>query len=180
MLSSSAVTRACALWENLAGAPVRFSGHILIAVAARSWLCPPGWVGIVVIGDVAIATAPTAEIAQGLERSLSAGSVASFTDPAYFSASLNAQVLGPATLAYLDPVDFRLHRPSLPIGHLNRHDQGVQELLDTVGSEDAVESGFEDITSPTFVLHTDGHVLAAAGYDPWPAGVAHICGLTTP
>jgi hypothetical protein len=46
------------LWEHLAGNAAGFAPAISVAVAPRSSLCPPGWVGIVVIGDAALATAP--------------------------------------------------------------------------------------------------------------------------
>ena len=42
--------RAMELWQHLAGTAARFAPPINVAVSPRSYLCPPGWAGIVVIG----------------------------------------------------------------------------------------------------------------------------------
>lgn len=52
-------------WEDLAGAPVFFAPVFRVAVSPRSRLCPPGWAGLVVIGDAVIAAAPDEEAAGG-------------------------------------------------------------------------------------------------------------------
>ena len=53
-----------ALWEGLAGAPAEFAAAVKVTISPRSYLCPPGWTGIVVIEDAVIATAPDPETAQ--------------------------------------------------------------------------------------------------------------------
>jgi hypothetical protein len=50
--------RSRALWESLAGVPVTFGPALPVVVSPQSRLCPPGWAGLVVIGDASIATAP--------------------------------------------------------------------------------------------------------------------------
>jgi hypothetical protein len=63
------VTAARELWEYLAGTAAGFAPAITVAVAPRSSVCPPGWAGIVVIGDAILATAPdhrTALLAVGI------------------------------------------------------------------------------------------------------------------
>src|SRR6185437_5552714 len=52
--------RARELWEYLAGA-AGFTPGLRVAASPQSYLCPPGWVGIVVLGDEVIATAPDPE-----------------------------------------------------------------------------------------------------------------------
>jgi len=49
--------RATELWEYLAGTAAPFAPPISVAVSPRSYLCPPGWAGIVVIGRAAAADA---------------------------------------------------------------------------------------------------------------------------
>src|SRR5262249_35202887 len=57
------------LWETLAGAPVAFGERGLnVVVSPGSLLCPPGWVGVVMLGDSAIATAPDERRADRLRR----------------------------------------------------------------------------------------------------------------
>ncbi|MDV9187572.1 hypothetical protein R6L23_04935 [Streptomyces sp. SR27] len=65
--------RARRLWEALAAAPVSFapSGGVSVVVSPESGLCPPSWVGVVMLGNAAIVTAPTASAA--VARALEAG-----------------------------------------------------------------------------------------------------------
>jgi hypothetical protein len=46
------------LWEYLAGTAAGFAPAVSVTVAPQSSVCPPGWAGIVVIGDAVLATAP--------------------------------------------------------------------------------------------------------------------------
>jgi hypothetical protein len=41
------------MWESLTGSPAGFGPVLRVAVSPDSRLCPPGWVGIVVIADAA-------------------------------------------------------------------------------------------------------------------------------
>jgi hypothetical protein len=43
--------RSRAPWESLAGVPVTCGPALRVVVSPRSRLCPPGWAGLVVIGD---------------------------------------------------------------------------------------------------------------------------------
>ena len=52
---------------------------ISVTVSPLSRLCPPGWTGIVVISDTAIATAPARETARYVQQALSGLAVASLT-----------------------------------------------------------------------------------------------------
>ena len=55
--------RARELWECLAGAAAGFTPAMSVAVVPRSYLCPPGWAGIVVLGSAALVTAPDRDTA---------------------------------------------------------------------------------------------------------------------
>jgi hypothetical protein len=70
--------RARELWEHLAGTAAGLT-PLSVAVSPRSYLCPPGWVGIVVIGDAFLATAPDHETARLLRQALSGLPAASLT-----------------------------------------------------------------------------------------------------
>jgi hypothetical protein len=89
------VTLVRAGWEALAAADAatldlvgsaaslagRFSERLTVAVSPGSRLCPPGWVGIVVIGNAALITAPDADLAARLQGAIGDVQVAALTDP---------------------------------------------------------------------------------------------------
>ncbi|WP_327707766.1 GNAT family N-acetyltransferase [Streptomyces sp. NBC_00464] len=178
------MARARLLWESLAGVPVSFAsaGGPTVVTAPASALAPPGWVGTVLLGDAAIVTAPTDDVAHAVRRALAGVPTPSFTDPgAVAGAWPVAEVLGPATLAYLSAGDFAPSRPGsvevdrLPAGHGD-----LLRLLASVSEEDAGECGLDEITSPVFVVRHGDAVVAAAGYRDWPGDTAHLCVLTAP
>jgi hypothetical protein len=60
---SAMLDRARLLWCTLAAAPVAFPRRgVAVVVAPESRLCPPGWCGVVTLGESAIATVPRDEL----------------------------------------------------------------------------------------------------------------------
>jgi GNAT superfamily N-acetyltransferase len=171
--------RARELWEHLAGTTAGFAPAISIAVSPRSRLCPPGWIGIVVIGDAALATAPdhqTARLAGQVLRGLPAASLAG---TAVLASGLPvAESLGPAALAYLDPAEFRPGPGDAAITPLGPDNPGLRQFLLAADAGDVQESGIQGITTPAFAVRERGQVVAVAGYRDWPCGTAHLCVLT--
>ena len=99
------VPRARDLWSRLAAVPVAFAsaGGVTVVVSPESQLCPPDWAGIVVLDGVGIATAPDDHTADVLRSALDRLPASAATDSARVRAELPVtDVLGPATLAYLD------------------------------------------------------------------------------
>ncbi|MGC4895376.1 GNAT family N-acetyltransferase [Micromonospora sp. DT31] len=180
MTRSALVARAQELWVGLAGVPTSFAaGGVRVVVAARSRLCPPGWAGIVVLDDSGVATAPDAATARVLRESLDGRQLRSAVEAGRWNGEPGVvDVLGPASLAYLDGDEFRpaagvADPPSLPPGHPD-----LAGLVADVAEEDVAESGLADITSQVFVVRDRGRVVAAAGYRRWPGSVAHLGVLT--
>jgi hypothetical protein len=170
--------RARAVWESLARVPVTFAPAVRVAVSPGSSLCPPGWAGLVVIADAAIATAPDAHAARIMQHALGTVPAASVTDAAVLNRELSvAEMLGPASLAYLDPGDFQ---PSGQPGAETVDVSGpaFRRFLSEADTGDLNESGIAGITSPAFVIREAEHVAAAAGYRDWPGQVAHLSVLT--
>jgi hypothetical protein len=174
------IDRARRAWVELAGVPVAFpdTGGAEVVVAGGSLLCPPGWLGIVTIGDGAIATVPVDGLAAPVRKALDGAPVAALTDPDRLRAAVPVvDVLGPATLAYLDEREFRPAGPAtveqIPADHPD-----LAALLASVPADEAQESGLRGITSPAFVVRDGARVVAAAGYETWPGGIAHVCVLT--
>ena len=176
------IDRTRRVWVELADVPVAFpeGGGAEVVVAAGSLLCPPGWVGIVAIGDAAIATVPVDGLAGPVRRALDGVPVPALTDPDRFRAALPVvDLLGPATLAYLDEREFR-PAGSVAVDEIPRDHPDLAALVASVSDADAQECGLRGITSPAFVVRDGTRTVAAAGYEWWPGGMAHICVLTAP
>jgi hypothetical protein len=171
--------RARELWEHLAGTAAGFAPAVSIAVSPQSALCPPGWTGIVVIGDAALATAPDRETARQAGQALSGLPAASLTSTGVLTSRLPvAEIRGPAALAYLDPAEFRPGSGDATIVTLGPGDPGLRQFLLAADAGDLEESGLEGITSSVFAVCEHGQIAAAAGYRDWPGGTAHLCVLT--
>ncbi len=171
--------RARELWESLANAPAGFTCAVSAAVSPRSYLCPPGWAGLVVLGDVALATAPDHGTARVIEEALGGVPAASLGGGGVLSRRLpGAELRGPAVLAYLDPAEFRawpgdaLTAPACP------DDRDFRQFVLASDTDDVEESGIGEITTPAFAVREDGQVVAAAGYREWPLSTAHLSVLT--
>ncbi|MFC9930919.1 GNAT family N-acetyltransferase [Streptomyces sp. NPDC127190] len=176
--------RARRLWTELAVKPVEFSSspHTAdVVVSPASRLCPPLWTGIVVLGGSGIITAPSERAAQlmaGVSQQLSG---AELVDADRLREVLTVlDVLGPASLFYLDSADFLpMRRDASAVKAVANGDE-LAGLLARAGEEDAAESGLEDINSPAFVFCEGDEVVAAAGYREWPRSVAHLSVLVAP
>ncbi len=166
------------LWASLAGPPAQFAAEVSVAVAPQSRLGPPGWCALVTIAGAVIATAPDLGSARAVEQELGGLPAESVTDAGVLAARLDiAEILGPASLAYLDPGDFRRH-DGPPVVLAGAAELGT--FLAAVDPADRDESGMEEITSPAFTIWSDSVVVAAAGYRDWPGGTAHLSVLTAP
>jgi GNAT acetyltransferase len=176
----SMLTARCrAMWESLTGSPAGFEPLLRVAVSPGSRLGPPGWVGIVVIADAVIASAPTPDIAQAVQQAIGTLPPASLTDPTVLSKRLALMdMLGPASLAYLDPAEFLPHHWLSAVEQLLPHDDDLGQLVAASSAEDVAESGITEITSPAFAVREHGMIISAAGYCDWPSQVAHLSVLT--
>jgi GNAT superfamily N-acetyltransferase len=175
------IDRTRRVWVELADVPVAFpegGGAEVVVASDGSLLCPPGWVGIVAIGDAAIATVPVDGLAGPVRTVLGGVPVPALTDPGRFHAALPVLgLLGPATLAYLDESEFR-PAGSAAVERLTVEHADLAALLASVSEDDEQECGLRGITSPAFVVRDAARVVAAAGYQRWPGGMAHLCVLT--
>ncbi|MFI7131739.1 GNAT family N-acetyltransferase [Nonomuraea sp. NPDC050153] len=198
-MPQSALGRARDLWAGLARVPVAFpaSGDVTVVVSPGSSLCPPGWTGVVALDGAILATVPAAGLVEPVRSALLGLGAA---DLARLPAHLPAlDVLGPATLAYLDTADFTRHHlpaPDIPgpttPGHLAAapvtagverlpvDHPAIRALLSSVPEEEAAESGLEEIGSAAYAVREGGDAIAAAGFRPWLDTAAHVSVLTAP
>ena len=170
--------RARELWEYLAGS-AGFTPSLTPAVSPQSYLCPSGWVGIVVLGDAVLATAPDPETARFVEQGLSDLPAASLTDTAALSRRLPlTEILGPAALAYLDQTEFRPQLGEVSTTPVRLDDPDFRHFVLATDSYELAESGIQEISTPAFAVLEHGQVAAAAGYRDWPRSTAHVSVLT--
>lgn len=177
-------------WAAVAGpggTPLPTTPPLTVAAAAGSGLCPPGWCGIVRLGDTVLATAPEPGAAHALRTALAALPPADRTDPEALARGLDrtgapavAEVLGPASLAYLDAAGFRPAHRGSPVDTVDPGDARLAALLERAGPEEAGESGLAGLEAPVHVLVEGGRAVAAAGYARLAADTAHLCVLTDP
>jgi GNAT acetyltransferase len=173
------VARARTLWEGLAGAPIAFDSAVRVAVSRQSLLCPPGWVGIVVIDREAIVTAPDQDTARTVQDALAGLPAAALTDAAVLGARLPVlELLGPATLAYLTAGEFRRQPGQEMVEVIPARSFALRQFLSAIDPMDVEESGLAEITSPAFTVRAQRGIAAAAGYHDWPGQVAHLSVLT--
>ncbi|WP_431959938.1 GNAT family N-acetyltransferase [Actinacidiphila sp. bgisy160] len=134
-----------------------------------------------VLGAAGILTVPTAEAAVLLRKATAGIPPDTLVRADALRTVLPvAEVLGPATLAYVSDVEFRPVSTDHAVARLSVKHPDVLALLATAGHEDAGESGLGEISSPAFVILDGGEAVAAAGYRIWPGGTAHVSVLTAP
>jgi len=176
--ATALTARARELWEYLAGT-AGFTPGLSVAVSPRSYLCPPGWVGIIVLGDAVLATAPDPATASFVELGLSDLPAAALTDTAALSSRLPlAEIMGPAALAYLDPAEFRPQPGQAAVTPISLDHPGFRHFVQAADAFEMEESGIQEISTPAFAVLEDGQVAAVAGYRDWPCGTAHLGVLT--
>ncbi|MGY0459091.1 GNAT family N-acetyltransferase [Kitasatospora sp. cg17-2] len=181
------LARAQGVWRELGSVsvPVSFgtAGEIDVVVSPGSRICPPGWVGIVLLGGAAIVTAPSREAADRVRVAVAGLPVDRLTDPESVGGVLpTREVLGPAVLAYVAEEGFRPAAPptGLRVEEAAAGSVDLAGLERAAGAADADEAGLDEMSSPAFVVRAAGQVVAAAGYREWPGRAAHVGVLTAP
>ncbi|MER5622898.1 GNAT family N-acetyltransferase [Streptosporangium sp. NPDC002544] len=150
-----------------------------VGVSPESWLCPPGWTGVVTLDGAALVTVPDAGLIEPLRDVLLSDLHETGIDLSRLPARLTVlDALGPATLAYLDADDFAAARVDAEVERLSAGHRDIDGLVASVGKEDADESGMEEVASAVWVIREGRNVIAAAGYRPWLNTAAQLSVLT--
>jgi hypothetical protein len=190
MRGTSLLSQARDLWTEIASTNVAFpSTGLIVVTSPTSKMCPPGLIGLAILGEAAIATAPndeTAEKARMLLSGLSIGQLRS--DEGVAQALTPSAIVGPVALAYLTADDFRpadsvALAAGLVIEELPSDHEDLRALERLCGRRDIDEAGISEITSPVFVVrdaNESNAVIAASGHIRWPRNTAHLSVLTAP
>ena len=184
MPPSAALDRARSMWAGLAGTGDTFpaNGEVRVVASADSALAPDGWVGIVALGGGALATVPRPALVAPVRAALSNRDRGPVLDLDRVLAALPvADVLGPATLAYVDRSEFTgADRDGVAVERLADGPEQLAALLAGADEAEVDESGLAGLTSDAFVIRDGAHPVAAAGWRSWPGGIAHLLVLTAP
>jgi L-amino acid N-acyltransferase YncA len=187
MPRTSLLAQARDLWTDIASTNVAFpSTGLTVVTSPTSKMCPPGWMGLVVLGEAAIATAPDDENAERARRLLADLSIAQLrSDEGVAHALTPTAILGPTALAYLTADDFRpaALAAGQTIEELPADHEDLRALERLCSRRDTVEAGIGEITSPVFVIREadeSNAVIAASGHISWPRNIAHLSVLTAP
>lgn len=174
-LAPETLTRVRSMWAGKAGAKSLPGAHDVIVVNADSNICRPGWAGIVMLDGAAIAVAPTEKdvdaVQACIDRARVDGLAAVLADA--------TDLIGPADLAYLDSASFRLPGVQVKTEWLSRTDARVEVMCAAVDPEELGEAGGLAVDELACALDGDT-VTAAAGYEVWDGGIAHLDVLTAP
>ncbi|HSK24869.1 MAG TPA: GNAT family N-acetyltransferase [Egicoccus sp.] len=167
---STVPAAALRLWRRLADDPSALAPGTRRVTRDTNGFCPPGWVGVVRLGD-AYALDPGVADADVIGRLLALDDP---TDPTQVRTVLAPQqALGPAELAYL---------PDNWVAPEIRHDgvvleerdvAGLRDWLRTLPEDDLAESSVIDMSRVVVAL-VDGDIAGAVGHLAWPEQVAHI------
>jgi GNAT superfamily N-acetyltransferase len=168
-------------WRAELGAPAAFRGpgrHVHRQPAQDP--AKVGWVGIVALGDSACVSLPpsaAARVHDLLQHDLGAD----LTDPATAGRVIGPveEVVGPATLAFLDPAAVPVENDqrvtSIPAGH-----PSLRRLTAACGPDDTGESGILAVESSVAVCRVGDRVVAASGYQVWHGQLGHLSVLVDP
>ena len=130
-------------------------------------LCPPGWTGILRLGDAFVV-----EIGEADGTSISAlMELEDPTDPESVRPLVRGKTLGPAHLAYVPDGSAPSLAPQRAVEIADPVE--LSRWLDRQSEEDVEESGAAEFERPV-VLRRDGRLVGVAGWTRWPTAVAHI------
>jgi hypothetical protein len=166
------------MWRSLSTSETAFEDEGVVIVAAEdTWLSPPGWVGVVALGDAAVVATPPM-LFDRVEAALgSIDDVALLTSPEFMAARFGmlGNSRGPAVLAYGDVPPAS---SGSVMGPLAVTDRLVEEVLAAATAEERDESGLAHTDSGVFVALDNSQPVAASGFRRWPEGIAHMSVLT--
>ena len=163
------------LWCTLAGDETALQPGTTTVVRGSWGICPPGWTGVVRLGDGLLIEAGNADDAiVEVLRSLDDPS-----DPAQVARAFPvADTRGPGELAYLPKggdvaaLDGREEVREVSVA-------SIRGWLDLLPDADVEESSVADMDRALVVGRGD-QLLGAAGHLDWPAAIGHIGVLVAP
>ncbi len=172
------VERVYRAWSVVCEVPDAFvPGTTRVVAIPASRIAPPGWCGVVALGDACLVITPDEDTASRIGHFVQAVSPARVPDVEWSRIGAS-DVLGPAALY------FTLTHPQIPTDGITVERIAVGgrqaiELTSRVSPDEAQEADVEEATV-TFAAMVAGEAAAVVGYRVWPGGIAHFSALTDP
>lgn len=163
------------LWRALAGDSTVLSPGTTAVVRGSRYICPPGWTGVVRLGNAVVIEAGYANgdvlaILRALDDPSDPNAVAEKLAP--------TRTRGPGILAYLaDSGDTLHHRSASDVVEVPL--SAITEWLDALPQDDVDESSLRSMDD-VVVLTRGTDIVAAAGHVEWPAAMGHVGVLVAP
>lgn len=172
------VERAYRAWSVVSEVPDAFvPGTTRVVAIPASRIAPPGWCGVVALGDACLIVTPDEDTASRIGDFVQAVSPARVPDIEWSRIGAR-DVQGPAALY------FTLTHPRIPTAGITVERVAVGgrqdvELSSRVSPDEAQEADVEQATV-TFATMVAGEAAALVGYRIWPGSIAHFSALTDP
>jgi hypothetical protein len=152
-------------------------GRTTVMVSTSSPIAPRGWVGLVALGDSALALVPDEPTRQLITRLIVGIEPAQVPMLDWTSRGASA-VLGPALLFFADGPLPPTRPTDLPVVTTSSTSAAVTALVSRASQDDAEEAAITQVSSELFVVFSADEVVAASGYTQWPGRIAHVSVLT--
>lgn len=168
--------RVRAAWATILG--VEDLSGAQVVVRPESPFAPAGCAAFLRIEDTLTVTAHDEAIAADVRAAVDDLDARQALDPDVLRPRLPPvlDALGPTSLFYL-PASIGPPDPDVEVVDA----RGIAALVDRSAPEDLEESGIQRVASTLSIARDErGDVVAACGYEEWPAGLAHLLVLTAP
>ncbi len=166
------VERVRRAWSVVSEVPDAFlPGTTRVVAIPASRIAPPGWCGVVALGDACLIVTPDEDTASRIGDFVQAVPAGRVPDIGWFQ--IGARVLlGPAAL-YFTLTHPRIPTAGITVERVAAGGRQVVELIGRASPDEAQEADIEE-AMVTFAAMVAGEAAAVVGYRIWPGSIAHF------
>jgi len=172
------VERVRRAWSVVSEVPDAFlPGTTRVVAIPASRIAPPGWCGVVALGDACLIVTPDEDTATRIGDFVQAVPAGRVPDIEWSQIGAR-DVLGPAAL-YFTLTHPRIPTAGITVERVAAGGRQVVELIGRASPDEAQEADVEE-AMVTFAAMVAGEAAAVVGYRIWPGSIAHFSALTDP
>jgi GNAT superfamily N-acetyltransferase len=178
-LSPATHARVRDAWASIAGIDPFPAGVVTVFVDVASALGRPAWICILAIDEAIVAAVPRADLVSPVAAELGRVGHLRATDVVAISTLDFDDVLGPATLAYVDRESFRPVTTDV-VAAFDASHPDLSDLVTSLTPEEIEESGADRVgaMAACFASFDEGRPVSVCGYSVWAGGLAHLYAFT--